>query len=314
MKWYKHDSNAHMDAKLQDVLLDYGLEGYGLYWYCLELIINKVDKDCATFELEHDARIIARNTGSTAAKVTDMMQAFISLGLFEDIDGKITCLKLAKRIDKSMTSNKEMRAIIELFRKSHDESPNNHDETPNSHDPVMTESAKPMQEEKRREESRVDKNKSKDLSASNENEDQQIAMSNLDSYEMAMSENKDPVTDIFNYWLEVMDKKSNTAFSDKRTKAIKKRLSDGYLVSDIKTAILNCSNTDHNMGRGPNSNGTKYNDIELICRHPEILERFRDNLGEGAKDEKREADLQAWVDGKESPPQSNGETFDHEPF
>ena len=310
MKWYKHDSNAHMDAKLQDVLLDYGLEGYGLYWYCLELIINKVDKDCATFELEHDARIIARNTGSTAAKVTDMMQAFISLGLFEDIDGKITCLKLAKRIDKSMTSNKEMRAIIELFRKSHDESPNNHDETPNSHDPVMTESAKPMQEEKRREESRVDKNKSKDLSASNENEDQQIAMSNLDSYEMAMSENKDPVTDIFNYWLEVMDKKSNTAFSDKRTKAIKKRLSDGYLVSDIKTAILNCSNTDHNMGRGPNSNGTKYNDIELICRHPEILERFRDNLGEGAKDSERERQLQAWAEGDNEP--TPGETYEHD--
>ena len=310
MKWYKHDSNAHMDAKLQDVLLDYGLEGYGLYWYCLELIINKVDKDCATFELEHDARIIARNTGSTAAKVTDMMQAFISLGLFEDIDGKITCLKLAKPIDKSMTSNKEMRAIIELFRKSYDESPNNHDETPNSHDPVMTESAKPMQEEKRREESRVDKNKSKDLSASNENEDQQIAMSNLDSYEMAMSENKDPVTDIFNYWLEVMDKKSNTAFSDKRTKAIKKRLSDGYLVSDIKTAILNCSNTDHNMGRGPNSNGTKYNDIELICRHPEILERFRDNLGEGAKDSERERQLQAWAEGDNEP--TPGETYEHD--
>ena len=310
MKWYKHDSNAHMDAKLQDVLLDYGLEGYGLYWYCLELITNKVDKDCATFELEHDARIIARNTGSTSAKVTDMMQTFVSLGLFEDKDGKITCLKLAKRIDKSMTSNKEMRAIIDQFRKSHDETHNNHDETPNSHDSIMTESAKPMQEEKRVEESRVDKNKSRDLSANND--DQQIALGDLDSYEMTMSENKDPVTDIFNYWLEVMNKKSNTAFSDKRTKAIKKRLSDGYLVSDIKTAIFNCSNTDHNMGRGPKSNGTKYNDIELICRHPEILERFRDNPGEGGKDSARELELQAWADGDNQPaPSETGETYDH---
>lgn len=313
MKWYKHDSNAHMDAKLQDVLLDYGLEGYGLYWYCLELITNKVDKDCANFELEHDARIIARNTGSTPAKVTDMMKTFVKLGLFEGVSGKITCLKLAKRIDKSMTSNKEMRAIIEQFRKSHDEMPDNHDETPKSHDPVMPESAKPMQEEKRVEESRLDKSKSKELPVSDEDE-KQIALTDLESYSLTVSQGADPVIEIFNYWLEVMDKKSNTAFSDKRVKAIKKRLKDGYSISDIKTAIFNCSNTDHNMGKGPNSNGTKYNDIELICRHPEILERFRDNLGEGANDTKRDAEISAWINGDDKPSPSSGETFEHERF
>ena len=41
MKWFKHEAAANMDAKLQEVLLDYGLEGYGLYWYCLELIAGK---------------------------------------------------------------------------------------------------------------------------------------------------------------------------------------------------------------------------------------------------------------------------------
>ena len=297
MKWYKHDSNAHMDAKLQDVLLDYGLEGYGLYWYCLELITNKVDKDCANFELEHDARIIARNTGSTPAKVTDMMQTFVSLGLFEDLDGKITCLKLAKRIDKSMTSNKEMRAIIEQFRKSHDELGNNHDETPKSHDPIMTESAKPMQEEKRVEESRLDKNKSKDLSVNDDDQETQDMLTDLDSYAMTMTESQSPVTEIFNYWLTTMNKNSKTALSPNREGNIKKRLAEGYTVTDIKTAILNCSNTDHNMGRGKDSNGTKYNDIELICRHPETLERFRDNLGEGGKDSARELALQAGANG-----------------
>ena len=68
MKWFKHDSDANMDDKLQDVLLDYGLEGYGLYWYCIELISGKIDKDNVNFELKHDARIIARNTGSTPKK------------------------------------------------------------------------------------------------------------------------------------------------------------------------------------------------------------------------------------------------------
>ena len=113
MKWFKHDTDANADNRLQNVLLDYGLEGYGLYWYCLELIASKVDKDSVTFELEHDARVIARNTGSTAQKIEEMMRYFVSIGLFENADGVITCLKMAKRLDKSMTSNQEMRKIIE---------------------------------------------------------------------------------------------------------------------------------------------------------------------------------------------------------
>ena len=54
MKWFKHEATANMDAKLQEVLLDYGLEGYGLYWYCLELIAGNVEADKLTFELADD--------------------------------------------------------------------------------------------------------------------------------------------------------------------------------------------------------------------------------------------------------------------
>jgi len=112
MKWFKHDTNASADSKLQNVLLDYGLEGYGLYWYCIELIAGNVEADNITFSLEHDARIIARNTGSTAQKVEEMMRYFVTVGLFENADGVVTCMKLAKRLDQSMTSNPAMRAII----------------------------------------------------------------------------------------------------------------------------------------------------------------------------------------------------------
>jgi len=137
IKWIKHDTDANQDAKLQNVLLDYGLEGYGLYWYCIELIAGKVDKDNITFELEHDARIIARNVGSTAQKVEEIMRYFVKTGLFEDANGVITCLKIARRLDQSMTSNRQMREIIENLK---------------SHDSVMTQSAKPMQDEIRGEE------------------------------------------------------------------------------------------------------------------------------------------------------------------
>lgn len=121
MKWFKHDTDANQDAKLQNVLLDYGLEGYGLYWYCIELIAGKVEVGSLTFQLEHDARIIARNTGSTPAKVEELMRYFIKQGLFEDSEGVITCMKLARRLDKSMTSNPAMRvAIGDLRTRGHD--------------------------------------------------------------------------------------------------------------------------------------------------------------------------------------------------
>jgi len=99
MKWFKHDTDANMDAKLQEVMLDYGLEGYGLYWYCIELIAQRVNGDNLTFELEHDCRIIARNTGSTPQKVEQMMKSFIGLGLLNVENGHVFCLKLASRCD-----------------------------------------------------------------------------------------------------------------------------------------------------------------------------------------------------------------------
>ena len=99
MKWFKHDTDANMDAKLQEVMLDYGLEGYGLYWYCIELIAQRVNGDNLTFELEHDCRIIARNTGSTPQKVEQMMKSFIKLGLLDADNGHVFCLKLASRCD-----------------------------------------------------------------------------------------------------------------------------------------------------------------------------------------------------------------------
>ena len=151
MRWFKHDADANADAKLQNVLLDYGLEGYGLYWYCIELITGKVDVDNLTFQLEHDARIIARNVGSTTQKVEEMMRYFVSLGLFEDSAGKITCLKIAKRLDKSMTSNPVMRGIIGSINSK------NHDSVMTNHDSIMIESETVMQEEIRLDQIRKEK-------------------------------------------------------------------------------------------------------------------------------------------------------------
>jgi hypothetical protein len=159
MHWFKHDADASQDAKLQNVLLDYGLEGYGLYWYCLELIVGKIDVDNITFELEHDARIIARNTGSTAQKVEEMMRYFVAQGLFESsTSGNVTCLKLAKRLDKSMTSNAKMRELIDKIRgKNHDSVMISHDENMINPDVVMQDK---IREDKNRVNTNVDSDES----------------------------------------------------------------------------------------------------------------------------------------------------------
>jgi hypothetical protein len=119
MEWFKHDSNANLDEKLQEVLLDYGLEGYGLYWYCIELIVGKVSSENITFELKHDARIIARNTNSTVQKVEEMMKRFVDVGLFENQEGRITCMKVARRLMTSATSNPKMRGLIQDIKINH---------------------------------------------------------------------------------------------------------------------------------------------------------------------------------------------------
>jgi hypothetical protein len=105
-------------------MLDHGLKGYGLYWYCLELIANKFDHSNITFELKHDARIIAKNTGETVKEVEDMMKLMIELGLFDQTEGIITCLKLGSRFESSSTSNRLTRDVIKQLKekscRSHD--------------------------------------------------------------------------------------------------------------------------------------------------------------------------------------------------
>ncbi len=120
MKWFKHDADAHRDAKLRKVTMKYGMEGYGLYWHCIEIIANGVETNNVTFELEHDAEVIAFDTGIHQDRVQEMMTFMVGLGLFENAGGVVTCLKLAKRLDQSMTSSPQMRKLIAEIKQNHD--------------------------------------------------------------------------------------------------------------------------------------------------------------------------------------------------
>lgn len=118
MKWFQHDSNASADAKIRKLLLRHGPEGYAVYFHCLELIASSVEKTNITFELEHDTEIIADNLkfkGSTSVsaidKVNNIMKTIIDLRLFEISDNRITCFKLALRLDNTVSRSADINQI-----------------------------------------------------------------------------------------------------------------------------------------------------------------------------------------------------------
>ena len=91
-----------------------------------------------------------------------------------------------------------------------------------------------------------------------------------------LSANAD-VLAVFDYWRQVMGKNKSAKLTPKRKSVITARLKDGYTIEQIKQGIDGCSRSDHHMGK--NNTGTKYDDIELICRTGEKLEQFGNNIG-----------------------------------
>ena len=119
-----------MNAKLQEIIFDHGIEGYGLYWYCLELVAQNVTTDNLTFELEHDARIIGRNIGMPAARVQEIMKSFITNDLFVASEGRIQCLKLAQRCDDFTAKAVRLKGIKSLKNQGVRLSPTNSEKVP----------------------------------------------------------------------------------------------------------------------------------------------------------------------------------------
>ncbi|MCK5127672.1 MAG: hypothetical protein KAR42_15550 [candidate division Zixibacteria bacterium] len=100
---------------------------------------------------------------------------------------------------------------------------------------------------------------------------------------------------VFDYWLSVMKKGSNTKLTDSRKKCIKARLKEGYEFDFIKQAIDGCASSPHHMGK--NSDGTVYDDLTLICRTGDKLEYFAKNIRAGKKQDDQA--LEDWLNGAE---------------
>lgn len=100
--------------------------------------------------------------------------------------------------------------------------------------------------------------------------------SETDSKEKHSSDKPDQlakdVQEIFEFWKVEMEHPRSKLQPD-RVKTIKKALSLGFDVEQLKLAIKGCSNTDWNMGRDPKSQKV-FDSLDLIFRKGSKIEEF----------------------------------------
>lgn len=84
--------------------------------------------------------------------------------------------------------------------------------------------------------------------------------------------------ELFNYWQAAMNHPC-ARLDLKRQRAIEKAMKLGYSIEELKRAIDGCSKTPYNMGK--NDTNQIYDDISLIFRDADHIERFMNNANGG---------------------------------
>ena len=101
------------------------------------------------------------------------------------------------------------------------------------------------------------------------------------------------VEEVFTFWRELLSTPRSRLDAD-REKKIRAMLKIGYSVEDLKLAVIGCAFSDFHAGA--NDRHTRYQDIELICRHAKNVDRFiaiAEREGERLMRERRERAQQA---------------------
>lgn len=119
MKWFKHFSNAKYDTKIRRLVKKYGLRGYGLYFAIIESIAFELETNSPIPEIEDNAQDIAEYFNEDTVMIEEIMNYALEQKLFEyNPDTKrIMCLKLLTHLDNTMSSNPEIKKILNNFKK-----------------------------------------------------------------------------------------------------------------------------------------------------------------------------------------------------
>ena len=120
MQWFKHDTNANQDTRIKRLRNRFGLAGYGMYFYVLERVVSDLHQGNVSLALEDDTSLLAADWNIPEATAQEMIDYMVELGLLSiSPDGIISCPKVAKRLDKSMTNGRNMRELVDALRFQH---------------------------------------------------------------------------------------------------------------------------------------------------------------------------------------------------
>lgn len=158
MKWFKHFSSMRLDTKIKRLINKFGIEGYGLYNYILECIAFNLEANKPVPEIEETAQDLAIELRMDTLKVEEIIRYCFELNLFElnKKNNRIMCLKLLNHLDNTLSSNPEIRKILNNFNKLQETSSDN-EETLSSNEETLTD-FKPLEADKiRLDEIRLDK-------------------------------------------------------------------------------------------------------------------------------------------------------------
>lgn len=102
MKWYQQDVKSHTDEKCREIILEHGLEGYGLFILCLELIAEKIDSKMVP-EIDITFRVLREKSRLSHQKLTKILSFFDQISViysnFSEKTIHMSCPNLLKRLD-----------------------------------------------------------------------------------------------------------------------------------------------------------------------------------------------------------------------
>ena len=82
MKWFKHQSDSYSNLKHQHVLSEHGLEGYGLFWICVEMVAQQ-GVDYRIEKAKNWKRVLCYITRQKEEKIDEFLKTFAETKLID---------------------------------------------------------------------------------------------------------------------------------------------------------------------------------------------------------------------------------------
>lgn len=83
MKWFKHMSDSRFNLKLRPVIAKFGMEGYGVYWSCVEMVAQQGCDSRIKGEKEWRNALLM-DTRVAEKKLDDILEFFASSKLIDE--------------------------------------------------------------------------------------------------------------------------------------------------------------------------------------------------------------------------------------